>query len=138
MSSLGKLPTPGDIVWCLFPELPELNPGPKPRPALVFGVTEKTDGAIVRVVYGTSKQLSKLKTGEVSICKAKSPEGYRAAGLSYDTKFNMKAIVDLPWTERFFRSAPGAPYGVSPKIGTLHASLVRTFALAYEATKTRN
>jgi hypothetical protein len=122
----------------LFPELPELKPGPKPRPALVFGVIEKSDGAIVRVVYGTSKQLNNLRTGEVAICQLLSPEGYRTAGLSYDTKFNMKTIVDLPWTERFFRTAPGTPYGSSPKIGTLHASLVRTFALAYEATKTNN
>ena len=32
------LPEPGDIVWCVFPELPDLEPGPKPRPALVVTV----------------------------------------------------------------------------------------------------
>ena len=36
MSAAWKLPAPGDIVWCLFPEIPDIQPGPKPRPALVM------------------------------------------------------------------------------------------------------
>ena len=95
-----KLPSPGDIVWCLFPEIPEIEPGPKPRPALVLRVDRREDGDVVSVAYGTSKNLSRMRSGEVSITKLKNPAAYALAGLAYDTKFDFRAIVDLPWTDR--------------------------------------
>jgi len=38
MSRTWILPAPGDIVWRTFPEVPNSEPGPKPRPAIVLSV----------------------------------------------------------------------------------------------------
>lgn len=62
---------------------------------------------------------------------------YEAAGLSYDTKFDLKQTVDLPYSTEWFSVPPGAPYGQSPKLGILHPSLVRAVDAAYRATATR-
>ena len=71
MSAAWELPAPGDIVWCLFPEIPDIQPGPKPRPALVMRVESRTDGDVVSVVYGTSKHLDRLKTGETALTSSR-------------------------------------------------------------------
>jgi hypothetical protein len=42
-------PSPGETVWCHFMFLPETEPGPQPRPALVVGVREQEDGVAVKV-----------------------------------------------------------------------------------------
>src|SRR5213594_4256768 len=63
MSARWPSPTVGDIVWCHFPELPTLEPGPKPRPALVLSVETREDGIAVTVAYGTSKKVTSLKAG---------------------------------------------------------------------------
>ena len=94
------LPSPGDIVWCLFPQIPEMEPGPKPRPVLVVQVEEREDGAIVSVVYGTSQNVKRLKTGEMVITRAMHPTAYALAGLAYDTKYDFKLIQDLPDLEK--------------------------------------
>lgn len=137
MSKNWRLPAPGDIVWCLFPEIPDIEPGPKPRPALVMSVEHRTDGTVVSVVYGTSKNLDRLRTGEISITQTRHPAAYALAGLSYDTKFDFKVIVDLPWSDRYFKAPPGCPHGNTPKLGTLHATVVQAFALAYKAAASR-
>ena len=137
MSAAWKLPAPGDIVWCLFPEIPDIQPGPKPRPALVMRVESRTDGDVVSVVYGTSKHLDRLKTGERAITQSKHPAAYQLAGLSYDTKFDFKVIVDLPWTDRYFKVPPRSPHGNTPKLGTLHATVTRAFALAHKSAVSR-
>jgi hypothetical protein len=93
MSPKWKLPAPGDIVWCLFPEVPDIEPGPKPRPALVMRVERRVDGDLVSVVCGTSQHLARLKAGEVVISQAQNPAAYALAGLAYDTKFEFKVIV---------------------------------------------
>ena len=103
MSHAWSLPAPGDIVWCLFPEVPNIEPGPKPRPAIVLSVERLDDGDQVSVVYGTSQHLMRLKTGEVAITQAKNPAAFKLAGLAYDTKFDFKVIVDLPWSDRYFK-----------------------------------
>ena len=51
---------------------------------------------------------------------------YRAAGLSYETQFDLKQALDLPYTTEWFSVPPAAPHGQTPKLGTLHPSLVRT------------
>jgi PemK-like, MazF-like toxin of type II toxin-antitoxin system len=130
-------PAPGDIVWCLFPEIPDIEPGPKPRPALVVGVEERTDGVLVRVVYGTSQRVNRLNTGEVAITQAKHSAAYALAGLAYDTKFDFKIIIELPWTERYFKAPPRAVHGKVPKIGTLHATVMRAVETAYRAAMAR-
>lgn len=137
MTPNWKLPAPGDIVWCLFPEVPDTEPGPKPRPALVFSVERKEGGGVVSVVYGTSQHLNSLKTGEVAITKSKHPAAYALAGLSYDTKFDFKVVVALPWSDRYFKEAPGAPHGNNPKLGTLHPTVMSVFARAHEAADSR-
>lgn len=137
MSQNWKLPAPGDIVWCLFPEVPDIEPGPKPRPALVMSVERRVDGDLVSVVYGTSRNLTRLKTGEVAITRAKHPAAYALAGLAYDTKFDFKVIVDLPWSDRYFKVPVRNPHGNTPKLGTLHATVLHAVEVAYRAAASR-
>jgi hypothetical protein len=131
------LPAPGDVVWCLFPEVPGLVPGPKPRPALVIAVERREDGEMVRVVYGTSQNVTRLTTGEVAITQAQHPAAYTLAGLAYDTKFDFKVTVDLPWTQRYFKVPARSPHGNTPKMGTLHATVHRAVETAYRAAASR-
>ena len=137
MSVAWNLPEPGDIVWCLFPEVPNIEPGPKPRPAIVLSVERRGDGDQVSVVYGTSQHLMRLKTGEVAITQAKNPAAFKLAGLAYDTKFDFKVIVDLPWTDRYFKVPARNPHGNTPKLGTLHATILRAVEAAYRAASAR-
>ncbi len=137
MSQNWKLPAPGDIVWCLFPEVPDIKPGPKPRPALVMSVEQREDGDLVSVVYGTSQHLTRLKTGEVAITQAKHPAAYALAGLAYDTKFDFKVIVNLPWSDRYFKVPVRNRHGNTPKLGTLHATVLHAVEVAYRAAVSR-
>jgi hypothetical protein len=137
MKPLGKLPAPGDIVWCLFPHIPKLEPGPKPRPALVVGVETREDGSVVTVVYGTSQNIGRLRMGEVAIVQARHPAAYALAGLAHDTKFDFKAMVELPWTDRYFKTPPRSPHGNSPQLGTLHATIMHAVEAAYRAAMLR-
>lgn len=130
-------PSPGDIVWCRFPELPRQSPGPKPRPALVLEVMEREDGVEIAVVYGTSQRVDKLSAGEFAITRLRHAAAYKAAGLSYDTKFDFKQTARLPWNDVFFAVPPGAPIGQRPLMGNLHASVVRAAAAAHAADRQR-
>lgn len=125
-------PTAGEIVWCHFPD--DIHPRPKPRPALI--VTVFDDDApqfVVRVAYGTSQRSSTLYRGEFAILRSRNPVAYAAAGLSYDTKFDQRQIVDLPYTTDWFTVPPAAPHGETPALGTLHPSLVRAVEAAFRA-----
>jgi hypothetical protein len=137
MSRHWTSPAPGDIVWCLFPEVPDIDPGPKPRPALVVSVETREDGNVVRVAYGTSQNVSILKTGEVAITQEKHQAAYELAGLAHDTKFDVKVIVDLPWSDRYFKAPLRNRHGNTPKIGTLHATVLRAVEAAYRAAHSR-
>ena len=118
-------PTAGDIVWCHFPD--NINPCPKQRPALILAVFEDDVPQVeVRVAYGTSQ-----RTTEFSILRDRDPAAYEAAGLSYDTKFDLKQALDLPYTTEWFSVPPAAPHGQTPKLGTLHPSLVRAVQAAF-------
>lgn len=130
------LPTPGDIVWCRFPQGPGLQPGPKPRPALVCEVVQREDGVELTVAYGTSQRLQSLHAGEFAITKRGNPAAYNAAGLSFDTKFGLTQRVSLPWTDEFFSVPPHAPHGQQPKLGSLHASMMRVVQAAHRAATT--
>lgn len=123
-------PNAGDIVWCHFPD--NVNPRPKPRPALVLVVFEEDAPPFtVRVAYGTSQRTTSLYRGEFAILRNKHPAAYEAAGLSYDTKFNLRQTVDLPLTSEWFSVPPAAPHGQTPKLGTLHPSMVRAVQAAH-------
>jgi len=126
-------PTPGDIVWCRFAELPRRTAGPKPRPALVCKVITREDGVGVVVAYGTSQGLDRLHAGEFAITKGGNPAAHAAAGLSYDTKFNLCRQVELPWNDDFFAVPPLAPHGQRPTLGVLHASMSRAAQAAWQA-----
>ena len=59
------------------------------------------------------------------------------AGLAYDTKFDFKVIVDLPWSEQYFKAPTRSPHGNSSKLGTLHATILRAVEVAYREASTR-
>jgi hypothetical protein len=125
-------PTAGDIVWCHFPD--NIRPRPKPRPALIIEVYDDDAPEFhVRVAYGTSQRTTALHGGEFSILQARNRTAYDAAGLSFDTKFNLKQVLDLPFNTDWFSVPPAAPYGQVPKLGTLHASLVPAVQAAHRA-----
>ena len=128
-------PEPGDIVWCRFPERPRDKPGPKPRPALVLEVTQRADGIEVKVAYGTSHKLDRMLAGEFAIRKLDNASAYALAGLSYDTKFNLKEILLLPWNSEFFGVPPDPKHGQIPKLGSLHAGMIKAVAAALRATR---
>jgi mRNA-degrading endonuclease toxin of MazEF toxin-antitoxin module len=129
------LPSVGDIVWCQFPELPLIEPGPKPRPALVVSVDVRSDGCNLQVAYGTSKRVTQLKSGEFAITRPQHPAAFALAGLAFDTKFDCRALVALPWTERYFKVPPRPVHGQTPKLGTLHASVYQAAHAAFEAAQ---
>ncbi len=129
------LPPPeiGDILWCHFPH--EINtPQLKARPALVISVYEGeyTDEFSVDVAYGTSQRVSNLYRGEFAICKSKNLVAYEQAGLSYDTKFDLKRIVLVEYTATWF-SIPPKSIIQSPRLGSLHISMMHELNSAYTA-----
>ena len=125
-------PTAGDIVWCHFPD--NIEPRPKPRPALVLTVyDDEAPQFIVQVAYGTSQKTDRLFAGEFLIAQSKNSAAYAAAHLSFDTKFNVKQALDLPYSSQWFSVPPAAPHGQRPLLGTLHPSMVRAVQAAYKA-----
>ena len=125
-------PTAGEIVWCHFPD--DITPRPKPRPALILMVWDDDAPLFsVRVAYGTSQRTTSLIRGEFAILRERNPAAYAAAGLSYDTKFDLRQAIDLPYTTEWFSVPPRAPHGQTPKLGTLHPSLVLAVQAAFRA-----
>ncbi len=125
-------PSAGDIVWCHFPD--HIHPRPKPRPALIVAVFDDDSPRFtVRVAYGTSQRTTSLYRGEFAILSDRDPQAYASAGLSYDTKFDLKQAVDLPYTTEWCSVPPAAPHGQIPKLGVLHPSLVRNVQAAFRA-----
>lgn len=83
------------------------------------------------MAYGTSQGLNRLHGGEFAITKLTSPAAYSTAGLSHDTKFDFRQSVQLPWSDAFFAVPPHAPHGQNPKLGSLHASMMRAAQAAH-------
>lgn len=132
---MWDIPDPGDIVWCRFPQRPRDAPGPKPRPALVVAVAEHEDGIAVTVAYGTSQKLDRLAAGEFAIRKAENKTAYEMAGLSYDTKFDLRNRVELPWDDTFFTVPPNPTHGQTPKLGSLHIAMEPALRAAAKAIR---
>lgn len=125
-------PTAGDIVWCHFPD--QINPRPKPRPALILSVfDDEAPQFEVQIAYGTSQKTRALHRGEFVICRQTNSAAYEAANLSFDTKFNLRQLVNLPFSTEWFSVPPSAPNGQIPKLGLLHPSMVRVVEAAYVA-----
>ena len=93
----------------------------------------KEDGVAVAVVYGTSQRIDRLLSGEFAIRKAQNAAAFALAGLSFDTKFNFRQMVELPWTDAFFKVPPKALHGHNPRLGTLHPSIMLAARAAYLA-----
>jgi hypothetical protein len=55
--------------------------------------------------------------------------------LSYDTKFDLRNVLELPFNDAYFSVPPRAPHGQIPKLGTLHPSMVRIAATAFAASR---
>jgi hypothetical protein len=125
-------PSPGDIVWCRFPQNKLSAPGPKARPALVLRVGEHSGHPVAEVAYGTSQRVDRLYSGEFAITLA-DQAAYEAAGLSEPTKFNLGATFELDFNDQWFAVPPGAPHGQTPRLGVLHPSLMRRAKAAFEA-----
>jgi hypothetical protein len=127
-------PTAGDIVWCHFPD--QINPRPKPRPALVLSVfDDEAPQFEVKVAYGTSQKTRALHRGEFAIYRQINSAAYEAANLSFDTKFNLRQLINLPFSTEWFSVPPLAPNGQIPKLGMLHPSMVRVVEAAYVASQ---
>lgn len=112
-------PTVGEIVWCHFPN--NVSPHPKPRPALILAVFDDDVPQFhVQVTYGTSQRTTTLHRGEFSILRERNPAAFGAAGLGFDTRFDLKQALGLPYTTGWSSVPPAAPQGQSRKLGTLH------------------
>jgi hypothetical protein len=137
MTHWWRQPLAGDIVWSYFPDELQIKPAEKPRPALILSVyDDKAPHFGVLVAYGTSQRVARLYSGEFAITRADG-EAYKAAGLSYDTKFNQGRCLQLPFNDEYFGVPPGAPHGQRPKLGVLHASLVQRAAVAWRSAQSR-
>ncbi len=130
---MWEKPDVGDIVWCRFPQQPRDIPGPKPRPSLVVSISEYDDGVMVKIAYGTSQKTDRLYAGEFVIRKAENKAAYEMAGLSYDTKFDLRQLVEVPWNNQFFAVSPKPAHGQTPKMGSLHINMKRALEAAVEA-----
>jgi hypothetical protein len=129
-------PLAGEVVWCHFPD--RLNPRPKPRPGLIVLTKESSASQIfVTVAYGTSQKTNRLYSGEFLSSKSSNPAAFVTAGLSYDTKFDFRNLLELPFNTDYFSVPPHAPHGQTPKLGILHPSMVRIAAAAFEAAGNR-
>lgn len=132
----APLPAPGDIVYCQFPEKLG-SPGLKPRPVLVISQREADDGTLaLEVAYGTSQKTKQLYAGEFLIASV-DVHAFDLAGLSFDTKFDLAHTQVLPYTTKWFKVPPNPRFGQSPKLGSLHPSLLRTAQAAYNAGQTK-
>jgi hypothetical protein len=102
---------------------------------LVVGVRVLEDGVVVKVAYGTSQRTTSLRAGEFLISKDKHAVAFKQAGLAFDTKFDLNRVTELPWSERYFKAPPtiNRPYGQTPKMGSLHASMSRALFAAHSA-----
>jgi hypothetical protein len=86
----------------------------------------------VRVAYGTSKNVNEKFRGEFEI----TPDdgiAFALSGLSLPTKFNLRKWFFLEYTDRWFRVPANPRHGQTPKLGTLHSSLMRRAEAAYAA-----
>lgn len=112
-----------------------MKPGRKPRPALVLTVyDDEAPQFRVLATYGTSQKVDRLFAGEFSITPADG-QAYRLAGLSFPTKFNLCAYVELPYCTPWIDVPPAAPFGQSPQLGVLHPSLLRRARAAWAAAE---
>lgn len=86
----------------------------------------------VRVAYGTSRGVHSITATELLIGPDQTA-AYALSGLSRPTKFSMKAIVVLDYTDFWFDHAPGVSARATPQMGILHPSLMPALKAALKA-----
>ncbi len=127
---------PLDLVFCHFPTEGALEPAPKPRPALVLNVADDSDPQRVEVAYGTSKKTTQKYAGEFELAP-RDGKVFQRAGLTEESKFDLRRRVWLPYNERWFTPKPASPLRKTPKLGALdlnlNKSVQRRFLAAAEA-----
>lgn len=127
-------PSAGEIVWCHFPD--NIHPKPKPRSGLIVSTKGDDEGNVfVSVAYGTSQKTNRLYSGEFRINKDEHSAADASAGLSYDTKFNLRNVLELPFNSDYFSVPPKASHGQNPKLGSLYPSMVWIAGAALVVTK---
>lgn len=100
---------------------------------MVLEVRELAPGRYrVLVAYGTSKKLNDMRTGEFKVEK-QDGAAFVLAGLEAGTKFSLQASVELDYSDEWFKPPPNTPFGECPKLGVLHATLMRRAAAAWGA-----
>jgi hypothetical protein len=127
-------PQAGDILWCRFPADEALQPGPKPRPALLVKVLQSSRGLMALVAYGTSQKTETLYPGELLIPKT-NDAAWRLSGLKYPTKFDLGRTVRLPYDSDWFAPPPAHPYGSIPKLGVLHPVYLRQAQMIWDKVR---
>lgn len=127
------LPAVGSIVWVKFPYTVG-QPGPYARPAIVKEVSPAYHR--VKLVFGTSQKTENLYPTEF-VVKKTDPD-FLQTGLSYDTKFDVSRIANVPYDDEWFEihsPRPGKPRFTSPIIGQLPASYIPAIQLAVSHVK---
>jgi hypothetical protein len=141
MSADRNLPRPvlGDVVWVRFPyDLLKPAPAPKSRPAIILKVHEPVkpgDPWQVTVCPGTSQNLDRVFPHELPGQKSQQPDEYAQMGLSYDTKFDLRFIAVLEYTDKWFSPPPNPRHGRTPKLGSLHPALMPRLLAAHRAAR---
>lgn len=94
---------------------------------------------MVRIAAGTSRKVlpHQVFAWEFLI-EADDSSAFRASGLSYTTKFNIRNTLELPYTSKFFEPPPRQPFGKTPKLGVLHASYMAALKTAASAADQSN
>lgn len=124
-------PRVGDIVETRFPDFLKDGFGiksvVKTRPCMVVGVEEFANGqTVVKVAYGTShleerivrgKSFEGIQPGELFV-----PASDARTGLTQDTKFCLRQVLELPFSTEYFKPCPDQRYGVYPKRGKVDMS----------------
>ena len=82
--------------------------------------------------YGTSQKAVQLRAGEFAVTRGDGL-AFTQAGIVHDTKFSFNQTIELPYTSSYFKAPPGAGPHASPKLGILHATLMRKASAAWNA-----
>lgn len=135
-------PEPGDILWCRFPEVEGIRPGPKPRPCIASWISDAPEAGQpfrVRVIYGTSSFRGPPRPTEFDIDPVEHPAAYLHAGLSKATRFDLAKAVVVNYDDMYFSLAPNGNRvpGPTPRLGVLHPSRYRALQEADRAVATR-
>lgn len=129
-------PHAGDIALCRFPQdLVNPKPGPKDRPAIILKVISDSAGSYQVLVCYATTNTSRRYAWDMVLDPNDNQTGFKAAGLTATTKFDLGQQVWLPYNSDWFLVPQLKPFGLTPKIGVLHATVVPALLRAIAAAK---